>query len=98
MKLTTPTPHKTIDLTGLRCPHLVIATVEALRSIEPGHILRVITTDINSPSNMVAWSRQSGHRILDLYDEGDRFVILFERGQVVESLVAYEKSSTLKSR
>lgn len=81
MQLKTPTPHKKIDLSGLRCPHLVVATMKALRSLECGQILEVITTDLNSPSNMAAWSRQSGHELLELYDEDGRFYFFFKRGE-----------------
>lgn len=80
MQLTTPTPDETIDLSGLRCPHLVAATVRALRKLASGQILLVITTDLNSPSNMTAWSRQSDHRLLELYTEHGRFHFYFECG------------------
>ncbi|NKQ36267.1 MAG: sulfurtransferase TusA family protein [Chloroflexi bacterium] len=86
MQLSTPTPHKTIDLSGLRCPHLVVATMKALRSLECDQILQVITTDLNSPSNMTAWSRQSGHQLLELYDDDGRFYFFFRRG--VETAVS----------
>ena len=81
MQLSMPTPHKTIDLSGLRCPHLVVATMKALRSLECDQILQVIATDLNSPSNMAAWSRQSGHELLELYDEDGRFCFFFKRGK-----------------
>ena len=73
VQFSTPSPDQTIDLSGLRCPHLVAATVRALRTLAPGQILRVITTDLNSPSNMTAWSRQSDHDLLDMYAEDGRF-------------------------
>jgi tRNA 2-thiouridine synthesizing protein A len=79
VRLDTPTPHKSIDLTGLRCPHLVTTTVKTIRQLDPGQILQVITTDLNSPSNMSAWSRQSGNPLIDMYDEDDRFVFYFRR-------------------
>ena len=91
MRLTTPIPHKVIDLTGLRCPHLVIATVKALRSLQRGEILQVFATDLNAPSNMAAWSRQSGHKLLDIYDEDGRFVFFFECGE--ETAVSSEPVS-----
>jgi TusA-related sulfurtransferase len=50
-----------------------------MRKLQPGHILQVVTTDINSPSNMTAWSRQSGNELLDMYDEDGRFVFYFRR-------------------
>ncbi len=60
--------------------------MKALRSLEEGQILQVITTDLNSPSNMTAWSRQSGHELLELYDEDGRFHFFFKRG--VETAVS----------
>lgn len=54
--------------------------MKALRGLAQGQVLEVITTDLNSPSNMLAWSRQSGHRLLEVFDEDGRFVFYFERG------------------
>ncbi len=88
MPISTPTPDETIDLGDLRCPHLVLATMRALRALAVGQILRVITTDLSSPSNMTAWSRQSGHALLDMYAEDGRFFFYFERGE--ETAVAFE--------
>ncbi|MCP4360359.1 MAG: sulfurtransferase TusA family protein [Chloroflexi bacterium] len=95
MQLTTPSPDKTLDLSGLRCPHLVVATVKALRTLERGQILQVIATDLNSPSNMTAWSRQSGHQLLELYDEDGRFFFFFERGEETAVLFELEETNTL---
>jgi len=30
---------------------------------------------------MTAWSRQSGHQLLELYDEDGRFYFFFKRGK-----------------
>ena len=74
----TLTPHKTLDLTGYRCPNLVIALIQALRSLDEGQTIQVIATDLNAPSNVTAWCRQSGHQLLDLYDEGQQFIFLIQ--------------------
>lgn len=55
--------------------------MKALRSLEDEQILQVIATDLNSPSNMTAWSRQSGHQLLELYDDDGRFYFFFKRGK-----------------
>lgn len=74
-----PTPHQTIDLTGLRCPNLVIAIIAALRTLSPNQILQVTATDLNAPSNVAAWSRQSGHTLLEMYEENGRFIFYLQR-------------------
>lgn len=76
----TPSPHETIDLSGLRCPNLVIAIIAALRALRKKQILKVIATDLNAPSNVAAWSRQSGHPLLDMYEENGRFIFYLRRG------------------
>ncbi|MCP5100117.1 MAG: sulfurtransferase TusA family protein [Chloroflexi bacterium] len=79
MSLQTAVPHKTIDLTGLRCPNTLIATISALKTITRGEILQIIATDLNAPSNMTAWCRQSDHDLIDLYEENGRFIFHIQK-------------------
>lgn len=72
-------PHKTIDLSSLRCPHLLITTIYALRTLEPGQTLKVLATDLNAPSSLGAWSRQSGHELVEMYDDDGTFVFFLRR-------------------
>lgn len=74
----TLTPNTTIDLTGYRCPNLTIAIIRAMRSLQEGQIIQIIATDLNAPSNITAWCRQSGHILLDMYDEGQQFVCFIQ--------------------
>lgn len=80
MPVEIPSPHETIDLSDLRCPNLVIAIISALRTLQKRQILKVIATDLNAPSNVAAWSRQSGHPLLEMYEENGRFVFYLQRG------------------
>lgn len=81
MRLNTPSADRTIDLSGARCPHLVIAIITALQTMTPGQILQVIATDANAPSSISAWARQSGHTLHDMYQETDHFVFFLERAE-----------------
>jgi TusA-related sulfurtransferase len=83
--LTTPTPHQMIDLSGLGCPNLVIAIIDALRPLSPGQILQVIATELNAPSNITAWSRQSGHTLIEMYEENDCFIFYLKRNGKVSA-------------
>ncbi len=80
MQVITPVADKTIDLSTLRCPHLIIATIHALRMSRPGEIVQLIATDLNAPSSISAWARQSGHELLDWYDDDSKFVFFLRRG------------------
>ena len=83
MRLNTPSPRQIIDLSGKRCPHLVIAIMRAMDSLDNGQILQVIATDPVAPSSIAAWARQSGQSLLDMYEENNRFVFYLERAAVI---------------
>lgn len=78
-------PQQTIDLSGLRCPNLVIAIITALKEMKHPQILQVIATDLSAPSNIAAWARQSGHTLLEMYEENGRFIFYLQRAAHVST-------------
>lgn len=76
-------PDVVLDLSGIRCPHLVIATIAAMEKLRPGEILQLTATDLNGPSSISAWARQSNNPLLDMYEEGDHFVFVLKRELLV---------------
>jgi len=64
---------KTLDTSGLSCPLPVVKTKKALKDIEVGDILEMISTDAGSIPDMEAWARQTGHELLESKDEGAKF-------------------------
>jgi TusA-related sulfurtransferase len=79
--LPTVVSDKTVDLSGLRCPNLVLAIIKTLDGMENGRILEIITTDPNAPHNIAAWSRQANHQLIDMQEEEDK-CILYLRKQI----------------
>ena len=74
MSLTVPKAHQTLDLTGVRCPNLLLSTMRKLRTMDTDQILCVIATDLNAPSSLTSWSRQSDNDLIEMYEENGRFV------------------------
>jgi len=64
---------KTLDTSGLSCPLPVVKTKKALKDIEIGDILEMISTDAGSIPDMEAWARQTGHELLESNDEGSSY-------------------------
>jgi TusA-related sulfurtransferase len=64
---------KTLDTSGLACPLPVVKTKKALKDIEVGEILEMISTDAGAIPDMEAWARQTGHELLESNDEGSSF-------------------------
>jgi tRNA 2-thiouridine synthesizing protein A len=80
-----PSPQTTVNLCDARCPHVVIGIITALRELAPGEVLQVRATDLSAPSNIASWARQSGHRLLEMYEEDGCFVFYLERGERVSA-------------
>ena len=78
MPVTNITFDQTVDLSGLRCPHLLIATIKAVKEAKSQQVLQILATDLNAPSSIMAWTRQSGHQLIDSYNEGEQFVFLIQ--------------------
>jgi len=63
----------TLDTSGLLCPLPIVKTKKALKDIEVGDILEMISTDAGSIPDMQAWARATGHELLKANDEGSSF-------------------------
>jgi len=74
-----PTPHQVLDCTGLLDPWPTIKVSAAIKQIEIGQVLQLITTDPGSPLDMTAWSRLTGNDLLDWRVEADQYLFYFQR-------------------
>jgi tRNA 2-thiouridine synthesizing protein A len=70
-----------LDCSGLSCPMPVIKTSKAIKQLEIGQVLKVISTDSGSPPDMEAWARQTGHPLLDSHQENGKYVFFFKRSK-----------------
>ncbi len=68
-----------LDCSGLSCPIPVIKTSKAIKQIEVGQILKLIATDPGAPPDMKAWSKNTGHELLDSHQEEDKYIFYFRR-------------------
>lgn len=79
--MTVLTADKTLDCSGLSCPLPVVKTMKAIKTLEIGQTLKVIATDPGSPPDMQAWSRQTGHELVDHHEADGKFIFLFRRSK-----------------
>lgn len=77
--MTAPKPNKVLDCSGLLCPLPVVKTSKAIKEIEVGQVLQMIATDPGAPPDMEAWSRQTGHEMLESGEENGKFIFYFRR-------------------
>ena len=69
MDESTITPDRVLDCSGLTCPRPVIEANKAIREIEVGQVLQVISTDTGSKSDMEAWAQQTGNSLIDFSEQ-----------------------------
>ena len=72
MTVTTPVA-KTIDARGLSCPLPIVKTALAIREIGSGDLLEVLATDPGSTKDFTAWTKTTGHELVESSVDGNVF-------------------------
>lgn len=76
--MTVQTSHQ-VDARGLACPMPIVKTAQAIAGIGSGELLEVLATDPGSTKDFVAWSRTTGHELLEQSEEGGVFRFVLRR-------------------
>jgi len=63
-------PDQFIDCSGLICPMPIVKTQRAIKKLELGQVLEMISTEPGAVPDMQAWENQTRHEIL-LSEETD---------------------------
>ena len=66
-----------VDARGLSCPMPIVKTAQAIKAVASGSLLEVLATDAGSVKDFAAWSRSTGHELVEQSVDGGiyRFVI-----------------------
>lgn len=70
-----------IDCTGLFCPLPIVKTREAIRDMEVGEVLEMLSDDPGSDPDMKSWAQRSGHELLEVSREGAIFRFLVRKSR-----------------
>ena len=68
-----------LDCSGLLCPMTIVKTSKAIKELQSGQILKMISTDAGSPPDIAAWSRQTGNELLLSTTEGNKFIFFLKK-------------------
>ena len=69
-----------LDARRLFCPMPVIRTQNKVAELQPGDTLEVVSTDPGALSDIPAWCRINGHKVLQTREENGDIIILIEVG------------------
>ena len=68
-----------LDCSGMLCPMPIVKTKKTMDTLQPGQILKMISTDAGSPPDIAAWSRQTGNELLLSTTEGEKFIFFLKK-------------------
>lgn len=71
--------HIKLDCSGMMCPMPVVKTAKAIKTMDIGDTLEMISTDAGSMPDMKAWANQTRHELLESHDEGAKFRFLIKK-------------------
>ena len=68
-----------LDCSGMLCPMPIVKTSKAIKELQSGQILKMISTDAGAPPDIAAWSRQTGNELLLSTTEGNKFIFFLKK-------------------
>ncbi len=54
-----------VDASGKSCPMPIVMTAQAMKTVAPGELVEVIATDPGSVKDFDAWSKSTGHALVE---------------------------------
>jgi len=70
---------KIFDFRGLQCPLPVFETSKAIKQVEIGQEIIVMANDPAARPDLEAWSRRTGHTIVNVQDHGEYIELKIKR-------------------
>ncbi|MGE5665022.1 MAG: sulfurtransferase TusA family protein [Betaproteobacteria bacterium] len=68
-----------IDARGLNCPVPLMKAKKALGEMASGQVLRIVATDSGSMRDMLAYTKQAGHEMLEQQHVGRDYIHVIRR-------------------
>ena len=68
-----------LDCRGLNCPLPILKTKKAITPMVSGEILKMISTDPGSVADVAAFSRRTGHAIVEQSEGNGDFIFYLRR-------------------
>lgn len=70
---------ETVDATGAACPGPLMDLIGAIRLAESGTVVRLLSDNEQTVSDVPEWAEQSGNTVLETIDRGDSYEFYVEK-------------------
>lgn len=64
---------RTLDVRGQSCPLPVVRASQAIKDLASGDVLEVLATDPGSKTDFPAWTRTTGHELVERSEDDGVF-------------------------
>ena len=78
--VTLPAPARTIDTSGKLCPYPIVEAAKAVKGLDAGAVLCVISTDLGIQLDMPMWCKATRNEHLATVREGEVFRSFVRKG------------------
>jgi tRNA 2-thiouridine synthesizing protein A len=68
-----------LDARGLNCPLPILKAKKAINGINSGEVLKIIATDPGSVKDFEAFTKQTGHELIETSENGGEFTFLIKK-------------------
>ncbi len=69
----------TLDARGLNCPLPILKAKKEINKLGSGEVLKIIATDPGSVKDFEAFTKQTGHELLESSESGGEFTFLIKK-------------------
>jgi len=76
-----PEPTRTIDTSGKLCPYPIVEAARAVKALEAGAVLCVVSTDPGIELDMPMWCKATRNEHLGTFREGRAFLSYVRKGR-----------------
>ncbi len=70
---------RVVDASGLMCPMPVVKAAKEMKTLQPGQVLKIISTDKGSLADIPAWADDTGNDLVSSHTDGGKFVFLVRK-------------------
>lgn len=77
--MTETTADLVLDASGLACPMPIVKTRLAIDQLVSGQVLRLLSTDRGSCTDVPAWAQSTGHTLLEQTEQDGTYVFLIRK-------------------
>jgi len=88
---------KTVDARGLQCPGPIMRVAEELKELQEGEALTILSSDPAFLTDVGAWCRSTGNRLVESAPEGGHFSATIAKGGAAPSAAAQGNPSKKKT-